>query len=172
MGTARLRGSCGVSLLDETENPLRVRCRTPQKQKVSDMSDKCPLSCRAYSRHIRLSRDVAGLPEPKFAVSEGFQTVIRLVQGGEEPSGKTSGLILEMIRQQPEITMPEMTEALGKSTPAIELQLAKLKTSGKVQRISPAKGGRRETDESRDEWRRRARDLHADAGRHLLPGDA
>jgi ATP-dependent DNA helicase RecG len=82
---------------------------------------------------------VAGLPEPEFAVSEGFQTVIRLVQGGEEPSGKTSGLILEMIRQQPEITMPEMTEALGKSTPAIELQLAKLKTSGKVQRIGPAK---------------------------------
>ena len=97
------------------EPPPRQMSDTPQKQKVSDMSDKCPLSCRAQSRHIRLSRDVAGLPEAEFAVSDGFQTVIRLVQGGEEPSGKTSGLVLEMIRQQPEITMPEMAEALGKS---------------------------------------------------------
>ncbi len=24
---------------------------------MSDMSDKCPLSCRVYSRQIRLSRD-------------------------------------------------------------------------------------------------------------------
>ena len=64
----------------------------------------------------------------------------------EEPSGKTSGktsgLILEMIRQQPDITIPEMAEALGRSTRAIEMQLAKLKKSGKVQRIGPAKGGR------------------------------
>ena len=64
----------------------------------------------------------------------------------EEPSGKTSGktsgLILEMIRQQPDITIPEMAETLGRSTRAIEMQLAKLKKSGKVQRIGPAKGGR------------------------------
>ena len=47
-----------------------------------------------------------------------------------------------MIRQQPEITIPEMAEALGRSTRAIEMQLANLKKSGKVQRIGPAKGGR------------------------------
>jgi len=47
-----------------------------------------------------------------------------------------------MIRQQPDITIPEMAETLGRSTRAIEMQLAKLKKSGKVQRIGPAKGGR------------------------------
>ena len=91
----------------------------------------------------------AGLPEPVFAVSDGFQTIIRRVRGegaGEDTSGKTSGktsvLILDMIRQQPDITIPEMAEALGKSTRAIEMQLAKLRNSGKLQRVGPAKGGR------------------------------
>ena len=97
----------------------------------------------------------AGLPEPEFAVSDGFQTIIRRVRGGEEPSGKTSGktsgLILDMIRRQPEITIPEMAEALGKSTRAIEMQLAKLRKSGKVQRVGPAKGGRWEITEGGDE---------------------
>ena len=97
----------------------------------------------------------AGLPEPEFAVSDGFQTIIRRVRGGEEPSGKTSGktsgLILDMIRRQPEITIPEMAEALGKSTRAIEMQLAKLRKSGKVQRVGPAKGGHWEITEGGDE---------------------
>ncbi|WP_231476734.1 hypothetical protein [Methanoculleus sp. MH98A] len=56
-----------------------------------------------------------------------------------------------MIRRQPEITIPEMAEALGKSTRAIEMQLAKLKQSGKVQRVGPAKGGRWEIIEGGDE---------------------
>jgi len=45
-----------------------------------------------------------------------------------------------MIRQQPEITIQEMTEALGRTRRAIEMQLAKLKESGKLQRIGPARG--------------------------------
>jgi len=98
---------------------------------------------------------VQATPEPEFAVSDGFRTIVRRVQGGEEPSGKTSGktsgLILDMIRRQPEITIPEMAEALGKSTRAIEMQLAKLKQSGKVQRVGPAKGGRWEIIEGGDE---------------------
>lgn len=111
---------------------------------------------------IRSCNDV-DLPEPVFAVSDGFQTIIRRIKSGEEtsrepsvkssvkPSVKTSGLILDIIRRQPEITIPEMAESLGKSTRAIELQLAKLKKSGKVQRIGPAKGGHWEIIEGGDE---------------------
>jgi ATP-dependent DNA helicase RecG len=80
-----------------------------------------------------------------------LQTIILRAQSGEEPSGKTSGLILDMIRRQPEITIPEMAESLGEITRAIELQLAKLKRSGKVQRIGPAKGGHLEITEGGDE---------------------
>jgi len=72
----------------------------------------------------------AGLLEPEFAVSDGFQTIIRRVRGREEPSVKPSGLILDMIRQ---------------------MQLAKLRKSGKVQRVGPAKGGHWEITEGGDE---------------------
>ena len=86
---------------------------------------------------------MAGLPGPGFVVSDGLQMIIRRVQG-EEPSGKTSGLVLEMVRRQPETTIPETAEALGKGTRAIEMRLAKLRKSGMVQCVGPVKGGRRE----------------------------
>ena len=38
---------------------------------------------------IQHCRD-AGLPEPEFAVTDGFQTIIRRVKGGEETTGKTT----------------------------------------------------------------------------------
>jgi len=79
--------------------------------------------------------------------SAGF----RVKELGKNLGGKTSVLILDMIRQRPEITIPEMAEALGKSTRAIEMQLAKLKESGKLQRIGPAKGGSWEILGGRDE---------------------
>jgi len=115
---------------------------------------------------IRRCRD-AGLPEPEFAVTDGFQTVIPRLQGdetgelpsmklsqdvtGEKTSGKTSVIILDMIRQQPEITIPEMAEALGRTRRAIEMQLAKLKESRKLQRIGPARGGSWKVLEDNDE---------------------
>ena len=104
---------------------------------------------------IRRCRE-AGLPEPEFSVSDGFQTIIRRErttepreepsektseEPSEKPSEKTSKKILAMIRKQPEITIREMADALGISTRAVEMQLAKLKESGRLQRIGPAKGG-------------------------------
>lgn len=56
-------------------------------------------------------------------------------------SGKTSGKILEMLRQDPVVSIPEIAEALGKSTRAIEMQIAKLKGLGCLEHIGPAKGG-------------------------------
>jgi ATP-dependent DNA helicase RecG len=70
---------------------------------------------------------------------------------GEETREEPSEKILAMIRRQPEITIQEMAEALGISTRAIEMQLAKLKESGKLQRIGPAKGGHWEVLEDTDE---------------------
>jgi len=108
----------------------------------------------------------ADLPEPEFAVTDGFQTIIQRVRSDEtreeigeitsgkasgKTSGKTSGMILDMIRQQPEITIPEIAEALGKTPRAVEMQVAKLKKSGKLQRIGPAKGGHWKVMEGGDE---------------------
>lgn len=51
-----------------------------------------------------------------FTVSDGFRTTIRRVSVPEQ--------------KQPEIAIPEMTEALGRSTPAIGLQPANPKKAG------------------------------------------
>lgn len=46
----------------------------------------------------------AGLPEPD-SVTDGFRTFIRMVKAGK----KSSEEIADMIRHDPEITIPEMT---------------------------------------------------------------
>jgi len=49
--------------------------------------------------------------------------------------------IVHMISDNPKITIPEMAEALGITTRAVEKQIAKLKREGKIKRIGPDKGG-------------------------------
>lgn len=56
-------------------------------------------------------------------------------------SGKTSGKILSLMRENPQISIPEIAEAIGRTTRAIEMQVAKLKAEGLIERIGPAKGG-------------------------------
>jgi ATP-dependent DNA helicase RecG len=60
----------------------------------------------------------------------------------QKTSEKTSEKMLSMMKQDPDITISVIAEALGKSTRAIEMQLAKLKALGKIERIGPDKGGR------------------------------
>ncbi len=73
------------------------------------------------------------------------------VKTSVKASGKTSGKIIEMIRQDPTITIPEMAETLGKSKRAVEMQIAKLRNSGIVGRIGPARGGRWKVTEDKHE---------------------
>ena len=63
-------------------------------------------------------------------------------KGSEKGSEKSSEKIMEMIRRDPEITISEMADAIGKSTRAVEKQLASLRKSGRVTREGPDKGGR------------------------------
>jgi len=46
-----------------------------------------------------------------------------------------------MIRESAEVTIPEMAEATGRSTRAIEMQLEKLKSQGVIRRVGAARGG-------------------------------
>jgi ATP-dependent DNA helicase RecG len=57
-------------------------------------------------------------------------------------SGKTSDRIVEILRENPEVAIPDLAEALGRSTRAIELQIRKLQEKNIIQRIGPARGGR------------------------------
>ena len=56
-------------------------------------------------------------------------------------SVKSSVKIIELIKKNAHITIPELAESLGISTRAIEKQIAKLKEKGRLKRIGPDKGG-------------------------------
>ena len=92
----------------------------------------------------------AGLPAPVF-LKEGIFTVIlqrsisSSVKGSEKASGKTSEKtsekILELINQNGQITIEELSERIGKTSRAIEMQIKKLKEKKLVERIGSDKGG-------------------------------
>ena len=59
----------------------------------------------------------------------------------EKTSEKTSEKIIELIQQNNEITIYEMTSIIGVTQRSIERNLRSLRSKGKIKRIGPAKGG-------------------------------
>ena len=102
---------------------------------------------------IRWCRE-AGLPEPQFGMRSGFLTTIWRKSLANEainqkPSGKPSGKILgktaraivESMKLNPGITIPELADQLKRTERAIELQINTLRENEVVARVGPAKGG-------------------------------
>ena len=56
-------------------------------------------------------------------------------------SVKGSVKIIEMMKENPEITIPMMAESLRLTTRAVEKNVARLQAKGVVKRIGPDKGG-------------------------------
>jgi len=56
-------------------------------------------------------------------------------------SGKTSGKILDGIRENAEITIPELSARIGVTEGSIERNIKILQEAGRLRRIGPAKGG-------------------------------
>ena len=63
--------------------------------------------------------------------------------GSDVPNGsvKSSVKIVEMMKENPDITIPMIAETLHKTTRAIEKSIAKLQSKGLVKRVGPDKGG-------------------------------
>jgi ATP-dependent DNA helicase RecG len=61
--------------------------------------------------------------------------------GSEKGSEKSSVKILEAIRVNKNVSAKEISQTLGISLRGVEKQLSKLKESGRLNRIGPAKGG-------------------------------
>ena len=59
---------------------------------------------------------------------------------GETP-GKTPGKIIELLKTNPGLTIPELAEYMGKSESAVERAVKKLREAGQLKRVGPAKGG-------------------------------
>jgi len=56
-------------------------------------------------------------------------------------SGKMSGKVLHLLKEAPELSIPEMAIRLGKSERTIERATRELRSIGKLTRIGPDKGG-------------------------------
>ncbi len=56
-------------------------------------------------------------------------------------SVKTSVKIISLMRENPQVSIPEIAKAIGRTARAIEMQVAQLKAEGLIERIGPAKGG-------------------------------
>jgi len=56
-------------------------------------------------------------------------------------SGKTSGKILDLINENNEITIPELSNRIGVTERTIERNIRKLRKEGKLKRVGGAKGG-------------------------------
>jgi ATP-dependent DNA helicase RecG len=56
-------------------------------------------------------------------------------------SGKMSGKVLHLLKETPELSIPEMAARLGKSERTIERATRELRAAGKLTRIGPDKGG-------------------------------
>jgi hypothetical protein len=57
-------------------------------------------------------------------------------------SGKTEEQILGYLSEKTEMTIPDLAEALGLSTRAVEKQIAKLRKGGRLRRVGSRKAGR------------------------------
>jgi ATP-dependent DNA helicase RecG len=55
--------------------------------------------------------------------------------------GKTPGKILELLKEDPSLSIPELAGQLGKSESAVERAVRSLRKTGQLKRIGPAKGG-------------------------------
>lgn len=56
-------------------------------------------------------------------------------------SGKTSGKILDILRQHEHLTIPELARLIGVTERSIERNIRKLQEQGLLRRVGPAKGG-------------------------------
>jgi ATP-dependent DNA helicase RecG len=58
----------------------------------------------------------------------------------DKTPGKTPGKIVELLKSNPGLTMPELAEHAGKSESAVERAVRKLREAGQLKRVGPAKG--------------------------------
>lgn len=117
---------------------------------------------RGTLKIVRLMQE-AGLERPSLKAQAGFVTVTFILPANLAPrvqndvsekasvvasgktsvmaSGKTSGKILDAVRLNAQITIPELATLLGISTRSVERNLRSLQDGGHLARVGPAKGG-------------------------------
>ena len=83
---------------------------------------------------------VAGLPVPEYRYDfSGF--ILEFNASTQNVPDETSVKILEAIKSNSNITIPELAEIIGVTTRSIERNIQNLQQNGKLIRIGPDKGG-------------------------------
>jgi len=92
--------------------------------------------------------EIFGVAPPKFncdfsGLMVEFEAKVEKVSGktSGKVSGKTSGKILELMKSNSGITIPELALEIGVTERSIERNIQNLQKEGIIQRIGPAKGG-------------------------------
>jgi len=63
------------------------------------------------------------------------------VRDTQKTSGKTSGKILDNLKEDEHLTIPELARLIGVTERSIERNIRKLQEQGLLRRVGPAKGG-------------------------------
>jgi len=101
---------------------------------------------------MRVLMREAGLKEPLFEIENFFQVIfyrdprysLKTVGSqkiSQKTSQKTSQKILELMKNNPIITIAELAPVIGVSERTVKYQIANLKKSGLLKRVGPDKGG-------------------------------
>jgi ATP-dependent DNA helicase RecG len=80
--------------------------------------------------------------ERREAVGEASEAMEKTSGERRDNVGKTSGKILEIIKDNPEITIPELASKIGVSERSIERNIQRLQEENWLIRIGANKGGR------------------------------
>ena len=78
--------------------------------------------------------------QPQLGVEERVKTVEETPKTLEE-SGKTADMILQLLKNNPKLTVREITVMIGLSRRGVEEQIKSLKSKNLLRRIGPTKGG-------------------------------
>jgi ATP-dependent DNA helicase RecG len=129
---------------------------------LCDMFHRLDLVERAGTgiKRMRDAMKIENLPPPSINADAFFILQLQRLQPGpssvaipgesreegsekssEKGSEKSSEKILELMKQKPIISIAEMAEQIGKTTRAVEKQIALLKEKGKIRRVGPDRGG-------------------------------
>jgi len=111
--------------------------------KVKELSEEvCAFANAAGGVLLIGVNDQKKLPPPQFQKTGIFTvTLMRPEKSSGKSSGKSSVKVVALMKENKDITIPEIAENLGLTTRAIEKQIAKLKKQGLINRIGSEKGG-------------------------------
>ncbi len=85
-------------------------------------------------------------PFVEFMLDVIYESIVSSVKGSVNSSVNTEDKILLYLKENPTATIKILAEVLGLTSRAIEKQIAKLKSEGKLQRIGSARKGHWEVD--------------------------